>query len=85
MMDIIVKKEYIENLKLSGNKLLIYSYIATYIQKGRNSYSLGLKHLQKALNINRSTVLDNLKLLSESRVLIKTIGPVGEADTYQLP
>lgn len=63
----------IEDLKLTGNKLLLYAIIYWYSQDGENVYRGSLSYIQKALWISRPTVVSLLKTLQEEWLIIKNI------------
>jgi len=62
----------IRDLKLTGNKLLVYATIYGFSQDGENSYMGGLVYLQKALRISYPTVIRTINFLINKKYIIKT-------------
>lgn len=83
IMDFIIKKKWINELHLKGNKLMIYAMIHEYCVK-YGEYSKGIMYLSENLGINKSTVIDCLKWLCEKGLLIKSVQPVAEPDVYKI-
>lgn len=83
IMDFTVKKKWINELHLKGNKLMIYAMIHEYCVK-YGEYSKGIIYLSKYLGINKSTVIDCLKWLCKKGLLIKSVQPVAEPNVYKI-
>lgn len=83
IMDFIVKKEWINELHLKGNKLMLYAMVHAYCAKF-GEYSKGILYLSKYLGINKSTVIDCLKWLCGKGLLTKSVQSVGEPDIYKV-
>ena len=83
IMDFIIKKKWINELHLKGNKLMIYAMIHEYCVK-YSEYSKGIMYLSENLGINKSTVIDCLKWLCKKEHLTKSVQVVGEPDIYKI-
>lgn len=83
IMDFTVKKKWINELHLKGNKLIIYAMIHEYCVK-YGEYSKGIIYLSKYLGINKSTVIDWLKWLCKKEYLTKSVQFIGEPYIYKI-
>jgi len=62
----------INQLKLEGTDLLVFSIIHGFSQDGSSKYTGSLKYLQKSTGKSRSTIVRSLNSLVEARLLEKT-------------
>lgn len=63
----------INDLKLSGNKLIIYAIIYGFSQDGKSEFTGSLNYLSKSINSTKPTVIKILKELVESGLLWKRV------------
>lgn len=61
----------INDLKLSGNNLIIYAIIYGFSQDGQSSFTGSISYLTKATNTSKPTVIKCLKYLVENGLISK--------------
>ncbi len=73
---IVIKGWMINKLNLSGTELILFSIIHGFSQDGESRYTGGLRYLEKATGKSRPTIIDNLKRLVESGLIIRYVNEV---------
>ena len=61
----------VSKLKLSGNNLLVFALIHGFSKDGEHAFYGSISYISSWLNISKNAVIDTLRVLTESGLLIK--------------
>lgn len=61
----------VSKLKLNGNNLLVFALIHGYSKDGEHAFYGSISYISSWLNISKNSVIDTLRVLTESGLLIK--------------
>lgn len=68
---LVIQGWMLNELKLKGNELLMYSLIYGYSQDGINGYYGSIGNLADTLNLSRQTVINILRNLEDNNLIVK--------------
>src|SRR5574344_2115830 len=61
----------VSKLKLSGNNLFVFALIHGFSKDGEHAFYGSISYISSWLNISKNSVIDTLRVLTESGLLIK--------------
>ena len=68
---IVIQSYMVSDLKLSGNRLIIYALINGFTKDGNHEFRGSLNYISEWTNLSRNTVLSTLKSLVDDGLIVK--------------